>query len=257
MKAAIVIPARYGSTRLPGKILLPLAGKPLIQHVHERAMRTTADCVIVATDDERIAQAVRGFGGDARMTRSSHASGSERVAEIAETLETDIIVNLQGDEPEIDPSHIDRLIALQESAAPFASTLACRFPATARAGPGSPTDPAAVKVKLGATIEPDVLAYAADFYRNAPACERDAQGRVLNPAKYFLHVGVYAFFRNTLLRFARAPQGVRERAERLEQLRILDMGEKIAVAIVDHAAPGVDTEADYRAAAQRLGGENS
>lgn len=253
MKTAIVIPARYASTRLPGKPLRLIAGQTLVQHTYEQAMKVKGvDRIIIATDDDRIESAVRQFGGEVRMTRSSHRTGTERVAEIASGIDADLLINLQGDEPEIDPGHIERLIALHESAAPYASTLACPFPAEAKQGSGSPEDTAAVKVELGEWIDEGRSAYAANFTRDLPPCERDAHGRIVDPQSYNLHIGIYGFFRDALLRFANTPETSRERIERLEQLRILGMGEKIAVAIVDRAAPGVDTEADLLAAARRL-----
>ncbi|GAB4521709.1 MAG: 3-deoxy-manno-octulosonate cytidylyltransferase [Amphiplicatus sp.] len=246
MKAVIVIPARYASARLPGKLLLEAGGKPLIQHTYERACQVRgADRVIVAADDTRIFDAVRGFGGAATMTDPAHTSGSARVAEAARALEADIVVNLQGDEPEIDPAHVDRLIALQAARAPFASTLACPFPPDAR-----PDDPAAVKAVLGKRTEEG--AYEALYFTRALApFPRDGQGAP-NPGDYHLHIGVYAFRADALQRFAAAPEGRLERIEKLEQLRILEMGEKILVVEVPAATPGVDTAADFDAFRKRV-----
>ena len=139
MKAAIVIPARYASTRLPGKPLLARTGKTLIEHVYTRAAQVkSAQRVVVASDDARIIAAVKKFGGEAILTRADHETGSARVAEAAENIDADIIINLQGDEPEIDPGDIDRLIDLQMRCGAFASTLACRFPTDARTDIGDP-----------------------------------------------------------------------------------------------------------------------
>lgn len=246
MKAAIIIPSRYASTRLPGKPLLSQTGKPLIRHVYERAMRVKrAEKVVVATDDERIFDAVTGFGGECVMTAAAHETGSARVAEAAEKLGADIIVNLQGDEPEIDPAHIDRLIHMQAAFKPFASTLVCPFPPDAKTGAGSPDDPSAVKAILGAELAPNVFE-ARYFTRHVCPWPRDGDGAVASPSDYFLHAGVYAFSKDSLARFAKAPAGVLERAERLEQLRILEMGEKVIASVVDRAAPGIDTPEDYR-----------
>ncbi len=251
MSAAIVIPARYASTRLPGKPLLARTGKPLIQHVYERACQVkSVQQVIVATDDERIFDCVAGFGGRVVMTRDDHESGSGRVAEASRELAADIIVNLQGDEPEIDPAHIDRLVALQEASGAFASTLACPFDASATCGSGSPEDLAAVKAILGAQID-DGARWARYFTRRMGIWPRNDDGAIVSPADYFLHLGVYAFSKQSLARFASAPPGALEQAERLEQLRILEMGERIAVGIVPHAAPGIDTPEDYDAFVQR------
>ncbi|WP_425409925.1 3-deoxy-manno-octulosonate cytidylyltransferase [Hyphococcus sp.] len=251
MSAAIIIPARYQSSRLPGKPLLKDTGKTLIQHVFENArLVKNASRIIVATDDERIRDCVMGFGGEAVMTSPTHSSGSARAAEAAETIEAEIIVNLQGDEPEISPAHIDRLIEIQANVKPFASTLACRFPDTARYGPGSPEDPAAVKALLGEEIETR-LHWARYFTRVVCPWPRDNNNFIASPSDYFLHVGVYAFSKSSLTRFAQAKSGALETAERLEQLRILEMNEKIAVGVVGEAAPGVDTQQDYAAFVQR------
>jgi len=250
VSVAIVIPARYASTRLPGKSLLSETGKPLIQHVYERAraVKNVAQ-VIVATDDERIAAAVRGFGGEAAMT-GAHETGGARVAEVAARLDAEIIVNLQGDEPEVEPAYLERLIALQKSTKAFVTTLACPFPAGAHKGPGSPADPSAVKAVLGDAIDRHAR-WAQYFTRRAKGWPRDASGGIPNPQDYFLHIGVYAFTKSSLARFASAPRGALEKIENLEQLRILEMGEKIAVGLVGAAAPGIDTPEDYQAFVQR------
>ncbi|WP_375202301.1 3-deoxy-manno-octulosonate cytidylyltransferase [Hyphococcus sp.] len=252
MKAAIVIPARYASTRLPGKPLLAETGKPLIQHVYENALKVReAACVIVATDDARIFDAVTGFGGKAVMTSDAHETGSARIAEAAETIDADIIVNIQGDEPEIEPHHIDELINLQATSGAFASTLACPFPSDATAGPGSPEDPSAVKALLGAALDENAR-WARFFTRHQAVWPRDADGRITRPERYYLHIGVYAFSKASLMAFAAAPAGALEKGERLEQLRILERGEKIAVGLIPRASPGIDTPEDYEAFVARV-----
>ncbi len=242
MRAAIVIPARYASTRLPGKALLDLAGKPVIRHVYERAAACReADRIVVATDDERIRSAVSAFGGEAVMTRADHGSGTDRVAEAARGLDAEIIVNLQGDEPELDPGAVDRLIALQREFSPFASTLCCPFPAGL-----SPDDPSQVKVVLG----PRDAAGAASalYFSRAPIpFARDPSG-----ADHFLHIGVYAFSRQSLFSFCAAPRGRLEAVEHLEQLRILEMGETLLVVEIADAAAGIDTHEDLEAARARF-----
>ncbi|WP_411819552.1 3-deoxy-manno-octulosonate cytidylyltransferase [Hyphococcus formosus] len=251
MKTAIVIPARYGSTRLPGKPLLDRTGKPLIRHVYERAQSViNADRVVVATDDQRIFDCVKGFGGEVIMTRADHETGSGRVAAAAENLDADIIINLQGDEPEVEPDYIDRLINLHASSDAFASTLACRFPQGADHGPGSPDDPSAVKAILGADIGTNTY-WARYFTRYLYPCPRDGRGNIKTPTDYFLHVGIYAFSKQSLKAFANAPAGALEKIERLEQLRILEMGQAIAIALVPNAAPGIDTPADYETFVKR------
>ncbi|MEO1137582.1 MAG: 3-deoxy-manno-octulosonate cytidylyltransferase [Pseudomonadota bacterium] len=251
MKAAIVIPARYASTRLPGKPLLSETGKPLIQHVYERAMEANeAASVVVATDDARIFDAVRNFGGKAVMT-GVQETGSARVAEAAAAIDAQIIVNLQGDEPEIDPGALDRLIGLQRETGAFASTLACRFKDKVASGPGSPEDAAAVKVIPGAAIDAAAF-WARYFTRNICPWPRDDRDAITAPSRYFLHLGVYAFSRRRLFEFAAQPVGALEASERLEQLRILEMGARIAVGVVDDGAPGIDTPDDYRAFVHRV-----
>lgn len=248
MKAAIVIPARHASTRLPGKMLLEAAGKPLIRHTWERARKVrNAARVIVATDDARIAAAVAAFGGEAAMTDPAHTSGSARAAEAAKAMDADIVVNLQGDEPEIDPSTVERLIDLQAARAPFASTLACPFPPGAR-----PEDPSAVKAVLGRDLGGGV--HEALYFTRAPApFPRDAAG-ALDPSGFHLHIGVYAFRADALQAFARAPESRLERIERLEQLRMLEMGERMLALVVEAAAPGIDTPQDFEAFRRRAEG---
>lgn len=256
MRAAIIIPARYASTRLPGKLLLAETGKPLIQHVYEQAAQSRhASHVIVATDDERIANAVSAFGGEAIMTSPDHETGTARIAEaVAKAeLDVDIIVNLQGDEPEIDPVDLDAVVAMQALGKSFVSTLACRFPETADRGPGSPDDPSAVKVLLGEGLAAGVKR-AHYFTRRLCVYPRDASGAVIEPHRYYLHVGVYAFSKSSLAAFAATPCGALEASERLEQLRVLEMGEVIAVGEVNTAAPGIDTPEDYAAFLKRAAG---
>lgn len=249
MNAAIIIPARYASTRLPGKPLLKETGKPLIQHTYEQAARAKrASSVVVATDDQRIAEAVTNFGGKVVMTSADHSTGSARVAEAAASLDADIIVNLQGDEPEIDPAHIDKLIGIASETDCFAATLTCPFDISA--GPGSPDDLSAVKAILGEALGQGV--YKAQYFtRHICAHPRTPDGGAANPAQYDLHVGIYAFRRENLLRFAATPAGALETIERLEQLRILEMGETIAAARISSAPAGIDTPEDYRAFVRR------
>ncbi|GAB4542426.1 MAG: 3-deoxy-manno-octulosonate cytidylyltransferase [Parvularculaceae bacterium] len=248
MKSAIVIPARYASSRLPGKLLLPLAGKPILQHAYERAKQSCAERVIIATDDERIADAARKFDAECIMTRADHQSGADRVAEAAAGLDADIIVNLQGDEPEIDPASLDALIALQARAGAFASTLACPFP---KSGAVRPEDPNCVKAVV-ARPAADGVRYALYFSRALTPYPRDDGGKARDPAAWLHHIGVYAFTRKTLASFAAAPPSPLEICEKLEQLRILEMGERIAVAVVERCASGIDTAEDYEKAKKRF-----
>lgn len=230
-----VIPARYASTRLPGKPLLAETGRPLIQHVVEAAARARRlDRVIVATDDGRIAAAVNRFGGEVVMTRPDHPSGTDRVAEVAAGLpEARIIVNLQGDEPELSGAAIDRLVALLEHDrdAPMATLCApIRDVATYR-------DPSCVKVVVSAAGR------ALYFSRAAIPHHRDGE---FGAPLARLHLGLYAYRRDLLLRLASLPPSPLERAERLEQLRVLEAGYPIAIAEVEEPGIGIDTPEDYR-----------
>jgi 3-deoxy-manno-octulosonate cytidylyltransferase (CMP-KDO synthetase) len=236
MKTAIVIPARYASSRLPGKPLLNATGKYLVQHVYENARRSKADAVIVATDDRRIFDAVRGFGGTAVMTRSDHATGADRVAEVARTLDAEIVVNLQGDEPQLPPAFLDllpRLLA-DDPEAPLA-TLGVPIPSLEVW-----RDPNCVKLVR------DSRGRALYFSRSPIPFVRDGAPDFHRQRGLFLqHLGLYAYRRSFLLQLASMPPEPLEQLEKLEQLRVLALGYPIAVGIVEHAARGVDTPADY------------
>ncbi len=243
MSAVAIIPARYASTRYPGKPLLNRTGKYLIQHVYERVCQARSiERTIIATDDDRIFAAVRGFGGDVVMTRPDHPTGTDRIAEVAAGLPHDLIVNVQGDEPEIEPASIDLLVDLMRSKPQAAmATLACPFPAD-----GDPTAPSAVKVVL------DREGFALYFSRSLIPYPRDAAGRVDSPANWLLHLGIYAYRRDFLLSYATLPPSRLEQTEKLEQLRALENGYGIVVGLVAHAGVGVDTPADYEAFVQRV-----
>lgn len=239
MSVVIVIPARFASTRLPGKPLLTETGKPLIRHVVERARQVRGvSQVVVATDDARIFDAVTGFGGDARMTRADHESGTDRIAEVAESLDCDIIINLQGDEPQIDPAHIEQLIArLSADGRADAATLATPF-----RDAESFRDPNRVKVVVSD------LGHALYFSRSPIPFVRDALPDFSSrPSPYLLHLGIYAYRRDYLIRFPSLPPHPLEKLEKLEQLRILGSGGVMAVLIVPEGHRGIDTPDDYRA----------
>ncbi len=244
MKTAIIIPARLNSSRLPRKLLLNKTGKPLIQHSWERACLVKGvDQVLVATDDEAIFEVVQKFGGTAIMTDKHHTSGSARIAQAAQSIDADIVINLQGDEPEINPETVADLIALQKTTDSLASTVACPFPENKKTGPGSPDDPAAVKVVLCAA-KPENTANALYFSRaKIPHTDQNA---------YLMHIGIYAFSYAGLQKFANHSPTPLEQAESLEQLRILEMGEKISVLRSPSANPGIDTQADYDAFVARI-----
>jgi 3-deoxy-manno-octulosonate cytidylyltransferase (CMP-KDO synthetase) len=240
-----VIPARFGSTRLPGKPLLSATGHPLIRHVVEAAQRAKSlDRIIVATDDPRIADAVAGFGGEVAMTRADHATGTDRVAEVAAQLVgARIIVNLQGDEPEVSGAALDRAVALldEDPEAPMA-TLATpiRDEATYR-------DPACVKVVCSARGR------ALYFSRSPIPCHRDGLPEFATSSRpiAYLHLGLYAYRREFLLSIAALPPSPLEAAEKLEQLRVLDAGYPIAVGVVEEPSVGIDTPDDYRRFVER------
>jgi 3-deoxy-manno-octulosonate cytidylyltransferase (CMP-KDO synthetase) len=229
----IVIPARYGATRLPGKPLVPLAGQPMIQRVYERAkLATRAARVIVATDDDRILKAVESFGGDARMTRRDHRTGTERVAEVAAHEKGDVFVNVQGDEPLLDPAAVDSAIdaLLEEPAASIATV------ATPIKSPADIMDPNVVKTVL------DFDNNGLYFSRAPIPWVRDSASKM--QVRHLKHLGLYVFQRDALLEYPTLPQGELERIEQLEQLRWLENGWKIRVAEVEHDAVSVDVPED-------------
>jgi 3-deoxy-manno-octulosonate cytidylyltransferase (CMP-KDO synthetase) len=242
-KASItaVIPARYGSTRFPGKSLVPIKGKPMIQWVYERTKGSQLiDRVIVATDDERIMQTVASFGGEAIMTSPSHQTGTDRIAEVARKLDCAIVVNVQGDEPLIHPEMIDQAIQpLLDNAAIPMGTLCKKIDRKDEA-----FDPNVVKV----VFDKDHLAL---YFSRAPIpWDRDrwtSKGPITElPASddMFKHVGLYVYRRDFLLRYAGLPQTPLEAKEKLEQLRALEHGYKIKVVETSHESFGVDIPDD-------------
>jgi 3-deoxy-manno-octulosonate cytidylyltransferase (CMP-KDO synthetase) len=238
--ALAVIPARFGSTRFPGKPLADRTGKPLIAHVIERVRRAErVHRILVATDDRRIFDAVRAFGAEAVMTRSDHPNGTSRIAEVAEGLperESSLVVNVQGDEPEIEPRVIDMLVEglLGDSEAPMA-TLASTF-----APDENPADPNIVKLVMNQHQR------ALYFSRSLIPYDRDARG-----AAVLKHPGLYAYRREFLLEYVTLPPTPLERAEQLEQLRALEHGYPIAVVRADVRHHGIDTPEQYEAFVRR------
>ena len=231
-----VIPARYGSKRFPGKPLASETGKPLIQHVYEAAARShRVDAVLVATDDERIRKAVESFGGKVVMTRHEHPCGTNRVAEAARAFpDARVVINLQGDEPELDASLLDGLVAeMDRDASVEAATLAGPL------APGEAADPNSVKV---------VLASGGDalYFSRAPIpWARDGEADRRSPM--LKHFGIYAYRAAALQDFARMPQTPLERTERLEQLRWLENGRRMRVLVTQQRPCGVDTPESYAA----------
>lgn len=238
--AAIILPARWASTRFPGKPLAVLAGKPLIFHVWERCMKARrASRVIVATDDMRIAEAAFDFGAEVALTRAAHPSGTDRVAEVAARLTRErVIVNVQGDEPFVEPRLIDRLVAaLEEDRALDMATAASPI-----ADNQELLDSNVVKVVLSKNSD------ALYFSRSPIPADRDGTGKV----KRWRHHGIYAYTRPFLLQFVRWRPTPLELSEKLEQLRALEHGVRIRVLRACPSPPGVDTPAQARAVARQL-----
>jgi 3-deoxy-manno-octulosonate cytidylyltransferase (CMP-KDO synthetase) len=245
----VVIPARYGSTRLPKKMLLRDTGKTLLQHTYEAARAAHLPAgVIVATDHAEIAREVERFGGDFVMTSPDCASGTDRVAEVARKLRrAQIIVNVQGDEPEMSPTAIDRVIELmQENYSAGMATLA-----TPLRDPEQLTNPACVKVVFddqgrALYFSRSPIPFVRDPDSSAPFNQFRSEDGNVRPL-FYQHLGIYAYRRDVLLEFAGLPSTSLEVAEKLEQLRMLQSGRTILVGVVEHASSGIDTPEDYAA----------
>ena len=233
MNVLAVIPARYTSTRFPGKPVASIAGKPMIQHVVERVRRAQrVSRTLVATDEPSIRDAVEAFGGEAVLTRRDHLTGTDRVAEVAAHISADIYVNVQGDEPLIDPEAIDGLVAtlIEDSGVQVASA------AAAILQPNDIMDPNITKVVRD--FDGDAL-----YFSRAPIpWVRDRQESVA--ARHWKHIGLYAFRHEALLDFPTLPPGDLERLEQLEQLRWLENGYRIRMIETEYDAVSVDVPAD-------------
>lgn len=233
MAASVVIPARFGSTRFPAKILACQTGRPLVQHVVDQARKCRrVREVIVATDDRRIVEALEAFGTRCVMTSPEHQSGTDRIAEVARQLDDEIIVNVQGDEPEIEPEIVDALIERLETSGQDMATAATAF-----APDADPQNPNLVKVVIG------VDGRAIYFSRSAIPFRRDPTTTA--SAAYYLHLGIYAYRRAFLLEFAGWQPTPLEQTEKLEQLRALERGRSIYVLKVNRATHGIDTPEQY------------
>lgn len=248
MKSYIIIPARMASTRLPRKLLLSETGKPLIQHTYEAARRAQLPAgICVATDHQEIFDTVQSFGGQVAMTSVDCPSGTDRVAEVARNMpDAEIIVNVQGDEPEIAAEAIDLAIRLLE-AEPTRSMATLATPIRTRE---KLNDPSCVKVVC------DAAGHALYFSRSAIPHAREWDDGLLTaePAHFLQHIGLYAYRRDFLLQLADLPPSRMEQLEKLEQLRVLDAGFKIAVGIVARPTLGIDTPHDYRAFVEKTRG---
>lgn len=248
MKITAIIPARYASTRFPGKALAEIGGRPMIQHVYERACKASlVSRVIVATDDTRIADAVHLIGGEAVMTSTGHETGTDRLAEVAANLDTEIIVNVQGDEPLISPEMIDQAIE------PFLNNPALKM-GTLKTRIKSLHDflsPNVVKVVTGADgcalyFSRSPLPFFRDKWQDLKD-ESFACGKLL----CYKHVGLYVYRRNFLLEYAAMPQTFLEISEKLEQLRAIENGIRIRVVETEFESIGVDTPDDLAKAQER------
>jgi 3-deoxy-manno-octulosonate cytidylyltransferase (CMP-KDO synthetase) len=232
-----VIPARLASSRFPGKVLASIASKPMLQHVYERAsLARYLTRTIIATDDRRVYEVARSFGAEVRMTRSDHLSGTDRVAEVASAEEASIVVNIQGDEPLIDPSAIDlAILPLVHDADVLMSTLKKRID-----DPREIADPNVVKVVTNRCGD------AIYFSRSPIPFERDAGTRTVS----YKHIGLYVYRRGFLLNYSDLPVGPLETSERLEQLRALENGYPIRVVETEYESVGVDTPEDLERVSQ-------
>jgi len=244
MRTIGVIPARWGSTRFPGKGLAQLCGKPLVQWVWERCRQARRlDELVVATDDERIRQAAAACGARVVMTSAGHPSGTDRVAEAARGLPADLVVNIQGDEPLMDPALIDQLVDMARATA--------WDMVTAAAPMAAPGDAAHIQSPSVCKVVFDAAGRALYFSRHPIPFVREAQFRPDGPL-YWRHIGIYLYRRDFLERLVREPPSLLERAECLEQLRALHIGGAIGVAQTAYAGTGVDTPADVPAAEAAL-----
>ncbi len=232
MKIAGIIPSRYGSTRFPGKSLVDIDGKTMIRRVYEQAIQTKSLTeVIVATDDERIYKEVKSFGGKVVMTASSHKNGTERCAEVALTLDADVVINIQGDEPFIHPGQIDLLAFCFENPDTQIATLIKK-----QEWDDVLKNPARIKVVVNQKME--ALYFSRSIIPN-PISNFDPD--IFN---FYLHIGIYGFRKNVLTEVVKLPASLLELAESLEQLRWLDYGYKIKCAVTEHQSTSIDTPED-------------
>lgn len=240
--SVVVIPARMASTRLPGKPLRKIAGVPMILRVAEKCMQTEADRVIVATDSKDILEVCESLDGlESTMTEENIQSGTDRVAKVARFIEDDIVINVQGDEPFIDPSLVNALIKdLRDNPDLMMNTAACTFD-----DGEDVNDPNCVKVVL------DKNDFALYFSRLPIPYDRDGKGGIT----YYKHIGIYGFRKSWLMQFANMEQTSLEQAEKLEQLRALENGARIRVIKTDYKPVSIDTEEDLKKAEEIMDGK--
>ncbi len=229
-----VIPARLYSTRFPRKILAPINEKPMVVHVYEKALQAESlDDIIVAIDSDETSEALKPFKVNTVMTFSDHKSGTDRVAQVVEELEADVVVNIQGDEPAIDPQLIDDLVAAFDEPNIFMATVAT-------------TD-----ISLEDEIDPNVVKVLVDNNNIALAFRREP--RQYEIGGYYRHIGIYAFRKEAIMKFTKMMQTENEKTHKLEQLRVLDNGLPIHVIMTDYTGRGIDTEEDLKAFAETNG----
>jgi len=244
MKVIAVIPARFSSTRFAGKVLAKDTGKFLIQHTYERAsLAKLPEKVIIAADDEKVVAAAETFGAECVLTSPDHQSGTDRIAEAVADMDVEIIVNLQGDEPEIDPANIDYLakMLMDNPDCPMA-TLAAEFQNARQV-----SDPNIVKVIIGRNNK------AIYFSRSPIPYDREKSG-VGDVRQYLRHIGIYAYRKKFLLEITALPQTPLEKIEKLEQLRAIENGYSILVGKVKHTCDGIDTPEQYAEFVKRYKG---
>ena len=250
MRVVAVIPARYGSTRFAGKVLAKDTGKFLIQHTYERAcLARLPEKVIIAADDEKVAAAARTFGAECVLTSPEHQSGTDRIAEAVADIDVEIVVNLQADEPEIDPANIDYLAELLINNPDYPmATLAANFQS-----PQQVADPNIVKVVVSHNVSKtgherratsDEIGRAIYFSRAAIPYDRENAG-IGRVEQYLRHIGIYAYRKDFLLKITALPQTPLEKIEKLEQLRAIENGFDILVGKVKHTCDGIDTPQQY------------
>ena len=229
-----VIPARLHSTRFPNKILTPINDKPMVVHAYEKALQAESlDDIIVAIDSDETSEALKPFKVNPVMTFSDHKSGTDRVAQVVEELEADVVVNIQGDEPAIDPQLIDDLVAAFDEPNIFMATVAT-------------TD-----ISLEDEIDPNVVKVLVDNNNIALAFRREP--RQYEIGGYYRHIGIYAFRKEAIMKFTKMMQTENEKTHKLEQLRVLDNGLPIHVIMTDYTGRGIDTEEDLKAFAETNG----
>jgi 3-deoxy-manno-octulosonate cytidylyltransferase (CMP-KDO synthetase) len=251
-KIIVVIPARYGSTRFPAKVLAKDTGKFLIQHVYEQAkLAKLPDRVIIAADDKRIAEAAKSFGAECIMTNPDCPSGTDRIAEAVGGLDFDIVVNLQADEPEIDPANIDTVARLLvDNPKCQMATLVADFETKEQIA-----DPNIVKVVTSHESRVTGHSVALYFSRSVIPYDRQ-QGGIGEIKNYLRHLGIYAYRKDFLLKITKLPQTPLEKIEKLEQLRAIENGFRLLVAKVKHTCAGIDTPVQYAEFTRRYAGQN-